>query len=149
MALNLNEPNLNSTDPMYPKHLVKWTRDVALNLFNEMEEWFNADENRLFIKQFCAYKKISSSIIDDLVKKYPENKETYTMIKELCETRIALSALHNKTNTIMSIFVLKNCHQWVDKNEMVVINSNDLKIKIPGITEIEGEDITGQKRLED
>lgn len=147
MALNLNEPDLNN--PNTPKHLVKWTREVAKNLFDEMQEWFYNNPDAFMLKQFTVYKKIDSNILGDLYNKYPENKPTINLIKEMCEVRMLEKGLTGKYRDVLTIFALKNNHNYTDKQEVIMTNNDNLKIKIPGIKNIEVEDITGQKRLEE
>lgn len=142
MALLPNEPSLTHGR-------TKWTREVAKELFDEMLQWFKDNPTAFMLKQFTTYKEIDSNILGDLYNKYPELISTATVIKDICEVRMIEKGLNSKTNQALAIFCLKNNHGYVDETKVVMSNTNSLKIKIPGVIhQIEGTDITDQKRLE-
>ena len=104
--------------PLKNENAVKWTDDKIQELIDKFTEWWK-DQDNLFWKEFfveqegyypgiISYLEESNQLFSNFIKKAREKQE-YRLLKK---------GLSNKLNPTLSIFVLKNHHDYKDKSEV-------------------------------
>jgi signal transduction histidine kinase len=107
-----------------PKGSDKWTEPKALELANEMLEWFKADKTRVFMMEFLVEEKgLYQQIVSDLTSKFDSFSAVIKRCKLIQETRLQKLTL-DKQNPAGAIFLLKNHHGYADKQEIKTENLN-------------------------
>lgn len=96
---------------------IKWTPERAEELAKQLDEWFMADESRVFWKSFFDVNKLDPDLIQDLQSVSPAFSRTIKSLEALQERRLVERGMNNKANVAMAIFVLKNKHGYADKME--------------------------------
>ena len=67
------------------------------------------------------------------LQNYKERPEFFDSIKravERCEKALTEGALRNKLNSAVSIFVMKNCYGYKDKQEQKIEGNMDLNVNV-------------------
>lgn len=124
---------------------VKWTEKEALKLGLELITWLE-DPDHIWFENFLYLEKgLYPQLTSELCDKYTSFSELIKKAKKMQECKIVDKALNNETNTIFSIFLLKNAHAYADKLEQKIDNQTTFKLNfggnfIPGaISDIDGE----------
>lgn len=120
----------------------EWTPARIEELRKELVEWFmepGKESERLFYKQFLVeHKGLYHELISRLSSIDDTFRHTVKRLDEIQEQRIARLASQNKINPVFTMFVLKNKHGWVDKQEIKTENRNvnvDLASQVKDMTD--------------
>lgn len=106
----------------------KYTREFVLNELNDMLVEIDRDQGIFFINQLFEKRDYSRQRYSDWAKKFDGDEEIMDTIKRLegqLENRLVIGALTGALNPTMSIFTLKNKHDWKDRTE--VENTHEIK----------------------
>jgi len=97
----------------------KWTLESAMELGNELIAWMEEDQrNNIFFKEFLLSKDIYSTVLNYLTEKYEPFSKLIKKATEIQEMKIVKYSIDNKLQPTMSIFVLKNKHDWIEKSKI-------------------------------
>lgn len=103
-----------------------WTEDKVLELGDNLYNWMMEDEKNIWFETFLYENGgIYPQFVSEMCDKYPNFSELIKKCKKLQEAKLINGALNNKTNTVMTIFLLKNHHGYKDKIESDVNHSGD------------------------
>lgn len=139
----LREPNGNfiKGTASGPGRTRIYTTERLQEIAQEYIDWLLIDDKNLNWYKFAQEKKISYNTWWEFFDENDENnaflyaREVEKRVKEL---KFVENGLNNKWNTIMSIFALKNKHNWADKIEhthnnrsvQIIIEQSPSKIPI-------------------
>ena len=103
-----------------------WTEEKVMKLGEDLYNWMIEDEKNIWFETFLYENGgIYHQFISEMCKKYPSFSDVIKKCKKLQEAKLINSALNNKTNTAMTIFLLKNHHGYKDKQEQDVNHKGD------------------------
>ncbi len=98
---------------------VTWTEAKAMDLAIELLEWYKEEskegQSRIFFQEFLLGKDIYADVVAYLSGKYPSFSEVIKRAKQWQELRLIKWGTYNKTNTAVTIFMLKNHHGYRDE----------------------------------
>ncbi len=99
---------------------IEWTEERALKLIDDLIEWLKTpDLENLYIKKFLFEQdQVDPTVISYLNKKYKSFEKKYDLAKEIQESKIVTASLNSRINSTMSVFFLKNKHNWKDKQDI-------------------------------
>lgn len=106
----------------------KYTRDFVLLELNEMLKEVNNDLGIFFINQLFENRSYSRQRYSEWAEKFKDDDEISDTIKKLedqLENRLVVGGLTSALNPAITIFTLKNKHNWRDKTE--VDNTHEIK----------------------
>lgn len=97
----------------------KWHEEDALKLGNELIAWLKAKPTNIYFQEFLYLENdYYTTVIDYLSNKFESFSNLIKEAKKIQELKIVKYSSLNKLNPTMSIFVLKNCHGFKDKQEI-------------------------------
>ena len=100
------------------KNAEKWTEEKALELGNEMIEWLKTDEN-VFYGQFLHVEKdLHLHTLTYLENKFESFLQLKKKAQKIQEFKLLNKGLNNEVNPTITIFTLKNHHNYKDKTEV-------------------------------
>lgn len=73
------------------------------------------------LPQFTAFARtigVRRSTLHNWTREHPEFLDAYNTAKQLQEELIANNAINGRYNPVFSQFMLKNCHNWKDRQEV-------------------------------
>jgi len=115
----------------------KWTLEKAMKLGDELIEWLKeVDENgqdkgNIFYEEFlCIKNDYYEELISYLCKKFDPFLKLIKKAKKIQELKLIKFGIADRLQPTMTIFVLKNHHNYKDKQE--IEQTGDFTIK--GIT---------------
>lgn len=120
------------------KNALKWSDSDLIQIGEELLKWMNQDQN-IWFEKFLMSKGLYRDFVSDRAENCKSFAELIKKAKQMQEARIAEFALHNKINTTMSIFLLKNNHGYRDRQEHshsaqgglnVIVSDDSVKKKI-------------------
>lgn len=118
-----------------------YTEEYCHKLFKEINDYLITTRDIYTVTGLLSAMKIPVSRYFAIFEKHPEVKcfrEYHEDIKSILEGRIAEDGIKGKTNATMSIFTLKNKHNWKDRQEIDVnqnINLTSFLDSAPDFTE--------------
>lgn len=115
----------------------KWTPERIAELQKDFEEYYK-DEDKLFLQEFCVDNGYSPQLISELSAMSETFSEAVKRTNQFLEQRLVKAALKQKYNPVFTMFVLKNKHGWVDKQEIKTENRNvnvDLASQVKDMTD--------------
>jgi hypothetical protein len=93
-----------------------WTEEKVLQLGEELYSWMLESGQNVWFETFLYERgDIYPQFISEMCEKYDKFSELIKKVKKLQEAKIINGALSNNLNTAMSIFLLKNHHNYKDK----------------------------------
>jgi len=131
---------------------VKWTETLVILTLEDMLEQVYAEEKlakqkqTLYLEVLFLQRKIPPFYISRWLENYPDNQEisqAIYMLKRTLEYRVADSAMYNRVNSFMAMFLLKNNYGW--KEESTVHDDSKTKAT-EAIDEIRNRLATRTKR---
>lgn len=102
----------------------KWTKEVALDLVNELIDWISTDNfekptDNMFVNEFILMKKrMNPDTFNYLAKKFSSFSELYGMAKKIQEIKLSKYGTADRLNAPITKFVLQNNHNWTDKKDV-------------------------------
>jgi len=101
------------------KNAQKWTEEEALKLGEELLSWMKEKPENVFFKEFLIYENdYYEELTDYLSNKYESFLNVLKKAKKIQELKIVKLSSDNKLNPTMSIFCLKNLHDWRDRQDV-------------------------------
>jgi len=111
----------------------------AKKLLIDLLQWLKIDKpENTFYKYFLAQKGLYPGLLKRIEKKFPELKKWFEKAKYMQEAKICKYASESKLHAGLSMFILKNHHDYKDKSEQVK--------KLSGKVEFEHKDETDVKK---
>ncbi len=114
----MGAPKKNEGGQPGNKNAEKWTEQIALDLGNELINWIKLDDNIFFEDFLYIVKDLHPNIIGYLSKKYKSFNELLKRSKKIQELKLVKLGIKDKLQPAMTIFVLKNHHNYKDKQEI-------------------------------
>ncbi len=106
------------------KDAEKWTEEIALKLGNELIDWMKAknkegeDKGNIFFEDFlCIENDLYEELISYLCDKFPMFLKLIKKAKKIQELKLIKFGIADRLQPTMTIFVLKNHHNYKDKTE--------------------------------
>lgn len=106
----------------------KYTEAFVKEELKDMLYEIRNDKDIIFIGQLFENRDYSRQRFSEWLDKFAENEEisdTIKKIESMLESRAVVGGMQGKLNPTMTIFHLKNNHDWKDKKEY----EGDLNIK--------------------
>lgn len=106
------------------QNAAKWTEEKALNIAHDLINWMNEvdesgeDKGNIFFKEFLMKNDLYQDLIDYLCDKYMSFSELIKKAKEIQEYKIVKYGITDRLQPAMTIFTLKNLHNWKDKRDV-------------------------------
>lgn len=103
-----------------------YTEEFVLKELQDMYQEVLEDTELVFIGQLFEKRSYSRQRYSEWANKFKDNAEISDAIKRLenlLETRLVIGGLKNKLNPTLTIFTLKNKHEWIDKATTVLEDS--------------------------
>lgn len=111
------------------KNAEKWTEEKALKLGNELIDWLKAkdkdgeDKGNIFFKEFLVIENdLYQDLIDYLDGKFESFSDLIKRAKIIQEIKLVKYGVADRLQAAMTIFVLKNHHDYKDKTEVEQTN---------------------------
>ena len=113
-----------------------YTEEFVKEELKSMLEYALQDQGVFFIGQLFESKPYSRQRFSEWATKFKDSQEisdTIKRIEELLETRLVTGGLTSALNPTLTIFTLKNKHDWEDKNKTELSGSlEEIRGKIGG-----------------
>ena len=109
----------------YPE---KWTEKKALKFFKDSLKTLEEDDSIYFIGTLAKEMGWYKSVYAYLHNKFKNVNEVFVTIKKQMDTILESRVVdkgYERSGAAMSIFVLKNNHEWKDKSEVEHINQEE------------------------
>ena len=100
------------------KNAEKWTEEKALELGNEMIEWLKKDGNVFYGEFLSVVKDLYPNTISYLEGKFESFLYLKKKAQKIQEFKLLNKGLNNEVNPTITIFTLKNHHNYKDKSEV-------------------------------
>lgn len=104
----------------------KWTEEVTIKKLEEIEQ-YAIDNQCFFLGQMLVHFKLYRDWWSYIKDKYSQNSNVLRFIKNieyLCETNLVEKGVNGETNATMTIFTLKNHHNYTDGVTMIANTDN-------------------------
>jgi len=98
----------------------KWTEEKIIAEGKALLKWYEADENRLWLKDFAIKRGYSPQRLSDWAKVSEEFLESLQLAKAIEESRLVNGALKNKFNPQFTFRALANVAGWRDSKDLNV-----------------------------
>lgn len=103
-----------------------WTEEKVLELGEDLYNWMLEAPQNVWFETFLYERgDIYHQFISEMCEKYDKFSDIIKKVKKLQEAKIVNGALNNQLNTAMSIFLLKNHHNYKDKIDSDVNHKAD------------------------
>lgn len=122
------------------KNAEKWPEERALEFGQELIKWLSIEpiiktsmhgeyitSINLFIIEFLALKGHSKELTSNLAEKFESFNDLLKKAKAIQESKILKYSMMNKINPTISIFCLKNHHNYKDKQDINVSKVEEAK----------------------
>ena len=96
----------------------KWTLESAMELGHGLLDWMEEDGNMFYQEYLCVANDYYEDLIGYLCKKFNPFLELIKKAEKIQEMKLVKGGLDGKTHPAMTIFVLKNHHEYKDKKEV-------------------------------
>lgn len=106
------------------KNAEKWTEEKAIELGNRLIEWMNEkddngkDKGNIFFKEFLMQNDVYQDLIEYLGDKFKSFSDLIRKAKQLQELKLIKFGIADRLQPTMTIFVLKNHHNYKDKQDI-------------------------------
>jgi hypothetical protein len=91
--------------------------EKAKKLFEDSLEMLRSDTEIYFLGTLAVKMNIYRQLYDYLLDRFQDLDTIKKKIDGILESRIVEKAMNNKVNPTFSIFMMKNNHDWKDKQE--------------------------------
>lgn len=109
----------------------KWTEKKALKVGNELLEWIKKDGNLFFEDFLYIQNDYYNELIAYLCKKFTSVLKLIERARKIQEIKLKKEGTLGNLNATMTKFVLINNHDWKDKQETDISNTDG---SLKGIT---------------
>ena len=111
----------------------KWTTNRVKNVMNDMLAWFKASEKNIFVIDFIAHydrEFLYKQWISEMSERQDEGKisgfhELLKKAKTIQEARLLKYGASDELNSKITVFCLKNHHDYTDKSELETKDTTD------------------------
>ena len=93
----------------------KWTEQMVSDLANELIKWLQEDDNIFFQDFLYNVKDLHPNIVSDMTARFTSFSELIKKAKKIQEVKLINMGVQNKLQPAMTIFVLKNHHNYKDR----------------------------------
>lgn len=98
------------------KNAEKWTEEKAMEIGRELIAWLEkGGPDNIFFEKFLVGRGLYRDMVVFLSEKYRSFSEVIKKAKQLQELNINTLAITNQVSVPISIFMLKNHHNYTDK----------------------------------
>lgn len=107
----------------------KYTKEFVVSELQDMLSEVTNDLGIFFIGQLFENRSYSRQRFSEWEKKFADDEEISDIkkrIEDLLETRLVTGGLTSALNPTLTIFTLKNKHNWRDKTEQDITHSGDV-----------------------
>ena len=132
-------PRSSTTIKKGEKLAEKWTEDKAIKLGNDLINWLtkknkdNEENSNIFFEEYLVIERgYYEEVTSYLCKKFKPFLNLIKKAKKIQELKLIKFGIADRLQPAMTIFVLKNHHDYKDKKE--ITQDINFKDKITGIT---------------
>jgi len=102
------------------KNAEKWTEDIATKIGHDLINWMKESNKNVFYDEFLYINNdYHPDLIGNLSEKFTSFSELIKKAAKIQETKLRLYCGNGKLHPTMSIFCLKNNHNYTDKNDLM------------------------------
>ena len=112
---------------------VKYDNKYIENLADEVLEWFNADEDNVFLDDFMVEKGLPGQYVSRFAKKNDYFCESLKICKTIQKQRLLHKGLDGEWDKTLTLFTLKNVSEMRDKQEHKVEQDGNITINVEGV----------------
>lgn len=118
----------------------KWTEEKAIELAEGLIRWFNEkddngnDKGNIFWEEYIVIEKdLYPSVVSYLCNKFSSFSNLIEKAKKIQEIKLVKYGIADKLQPTMTIFVLKNHHNYRDKSEFTGKDGGAIGLTVTGI----------------
>lgn len=97
-----------------------WDDPTIERLADDMYEWFVKKDENIWLYEFCNEKMVARDSISKFCKENEYFKYMHTICMDIQETKLVQFGLRKDVRPTMTIFILKNSHNWSDRRDLTV-----------------------------
>lgn len=99
------------------KNAQKWTQKKVDKLGEDLLAWLKQEKN-IFFKEFLLQRDLYKDVVAYLESNYPSFSALIKRAREWQELKLIKLGVTGKLNHIMTIFILKNHHDYIDERRL-------------------------------
>jgi hypothetical protein len=110
----------------------KYTDAFILKEADALKVWLK-DTNNVYLKEFAFIRGYTHQRLTEFAKKSIIFSDALERAKDCQEIRLVKGGLNNIFNSSICKFVLQNCHNWRDKQEVAGDAANPLSLLLQNV----------------